>query len=462
MGAPEPMASADAAWLHMDRPTNLMVVTCVFWFDRPLEVDAVAAAFAERLVPAWPRFAQRAVEPRVTIGLVGPQWEDVPGFDVRDHLREVRLPAPGSDEELHDHVSRQADVPLDRSRPLWRADLVQGYGRGCALVLRTHHAIADGTALIQALLTLVDPADDGPHSGQLPLPPPGTRLAGPSPGARARRLGEQALGQWASALTQPLDAVRRAYERGTMLNRLGFGVADQDSVLRGPLSGTKRMTWSRALPLEEVKRVGRPHGATVNDVALAAVAGGLRRYLQGHGQQVSRLTVVVPVNLRPLDEPMDTGQGNQFGLAFVPLPVGEAGAAARLAAVQAAMDRVKATGEGIVVHRALEALGHTPVQAEQAWLDLFGGRATAVVTNIAGPRERVQLAGVPLRGFTAWVPSTGPIGVGLSICSYAGELLLGVSVDEALVADSETLLAALSDELEHLRGLAPTASGPAG
>jgi diacylglycerol O-acyltransferase / wax synthase len=462
VGVAEQMASADAAWLHMDRPTNLMVVTCVFWFDRPLDADAVAAAFADRLVPAWPRFAQRAVEPRVTLGLVGPRWEDAPGFDVRDHLRQVQLPPPGSDDQLHDYVSRQADVPLDRSRPLWEAHLVQGYGQGCALVLRTHHAIADGTALVQALLTLVDPAEDGPHSGQRALPPPGTRPPGPSAGARARRVGEQALAGWASALTRPLDTVRRAYEQGTMLSRLGSGVPDDASVLRGPLSGTKRMTWSRALPLDEVKQVGRSHGATVNDVALAAVAGGLRRYLHGRDQQVGRLTVVVPVNLRPLDEPMDTGLGNQFGLAFVPLPVAEADAAGRLAAVRAAMDRVKASGEGVVVHRALEVMGRTPVQVEQAWLDLFGRRATAVVTNIAGPRERVQLAGVPLRGFVAWVPATGPVGVGLSICSYAGELLLGVAVDEALVEDSEVLLAALSDELDSLRELRPTASGPSG
>jgi diacylglycerol O-acyltransferase len=98
-------------------------------------------------------------------------------------------------------------------------------------------------------------------------------------------------------------------------------------------------------------------------------------------------------------------------------------------------------------------VGQTPVQVEQWWLDLFAGRATAVVTNIAGPREPVALAGVPLRGFTAWVPSTGPIGVGLSICSYAGDLLVGVAVDEALVPDSDQLLTALAEEVATFREL---------
>jgi WS/DGAT/MGAT family acyltransferase len=239
-----------------------------------------------------------------------------------------------------------------------------------------------------------------------------------------------------------------------MLHRLGFGRSDDPSPLRGPLSGRKRLTWSSAIPLEPVKAAGRRSGATVNDLALTAVTGALRRYLEQHGVEVRRLTAVVPVNLRPLDEPMDPLRGNQFGLAFVPLPVSEPDGARRLAAVHAAMGTVKATGEGVVTSGALSVMGHLPAALEQRWLDLFAGRATAVVTNIAGPREEVSLAGVPLRGFTAWVPSTGPVGVGLAICSYAGELQIGVAVDEALVPDSEVLLAALREEVSALRELA--------
>jgi hypothetical protein len=165
------------------------------------------------------------------------------------------------------------------------------------------------------------------------------------------------------------------------------------------------------------------------------------------------LTAVVPVNLRPLDQPMDPRRGNQFGLAFVRLPVAEPDAARRLAAVHASMATVKSTGEGVVTSGALAVMGHAPTVVEQKFLDLFAGRATAVVTNIAGPSRPVSLAGVPLRGFTAWVPSTGPVGVGLAICSYAGEVQLGVAVDEALVPDSEVLLATLREEVAALRDL---------
>jgi diacylglycerol O-acyltransferase len=449
------MATADVAWLHMDRPDNLMVVNCVFWFDAALDAGAVTQALADRLVPAFPHFGQRVSEPAVTVGLVGPRWEDIPGFRAADHVVSARLPAPGGDEELHAYVSEQASVPLDRNRPLWQVHVIAGYGSGSAVLLRTHHALADGTALVQALLTLVDaPEADDLHAGQRPLVPAKERPASPGEAllAQGGRLARNLLGGWASALNpgRALQNTLALPSNWAMLNRLGFSQSDEPTSLRRPLSGQKLFTWARSVPLEDVRAASKRSGATVNDLALTAIAGALRRHLEEQGQDVSRLTAVVPVNLRAADAPLDPEQGNEFGLAFVRLPVGEADRAARLTAVRAAMDRVKATSEAVVVYGALSLMGQSPAQLEQAWIALFTGRASAVVTNIAGPREPVSLAGVPLAGFVAWVPCTGPIGIGFSVCSYAGKLVLGVNVDRALVSDSEHLLSVLGDELEQV------------
>jgi WS/DGAT/MGAT family acyltransferase len=441
------MASADAAWLHMDRPTNLMVVNCVFWFERPLTVEAVATAFEERLLPAFPHFGQRVVDPPVTVGVVAPRWEDAPDFRVAAHVTHTQLPAPGGDAQLHDYVSAQASIPLDPDRPLWQVHLLDGYGDGCALLLRTHHALADGTALVQALLTLVD-GPEGAPAGLRDFARGGSRTSSlQSAGRRASAL----LGTWGTALVRPDKALAaaRAWPATTaMLTRLGFAQADEPSVLRSPLSGQKHLTWTTSRPLAAIRAAGKRAGATVNDIALTAIAGALRTYLQEHGEQVARLTAVVPVNLRSLDEPFDPDRGNQFGLAFVRLPVATPGRTGRLSAVRSAMQRVKSTGEATVVYSALAVMGQSPTQVEQGWLDLFAGRASAVITNIAGPTEQVSLAGVPLAGFLAWVPSTGPIGVGLSVCSYAGQVVLGVAVDNAVVPDSEQLLQLLNDELD--------------
>ena len=119
-------------------------------------------------------------------------------FSVAAHLKRARLRAPGGDAQLHRYVSEQADQPLDSARPLWQAHLIDGYRAGCAILLRTHHALADGTALVQALLTLVDDPSGENHPGQLPLAADGDAQAWM--GTAARRAGHLAstlLGGWA-------------------------------------------------------------------------------------------------------------------------------------------------------------------------------------------------------------------------------------------------------------------------
>src|SRR4051812_32659491 len=117
MPAPTPMASADAAWLHMDSPTKLMVITTALWFDEPLGYDDLRDVLAERLVEPFPRFRQRIVENRLP--LAGPQWEDDPLFDVDLHLHRVGLPAPGGQAELQELIADLMAVPIDRTKPPW-------------------------------------------------------------------------------------------------------------------------------------------------------------------------------------------------------------------------------------------------------------------------------------------------------------------------------------------------------
>jgi WS/DGAT/MGAT family acyltransferase len=176
MPATHAMGHADAAWLHMDRPTNLMVITSAMWFEEPLDLDALRAVVQERLVDRYPRFSQRVVE-----GLTGPHWEDVPDFDPAPHLHHLALPAPGDAAVLQHVVADLMAQPLERSRPLWDLYLLDGYGDGCAVVTRMHHAIADGIALTRVMLGLTDEAEvraraqlAEPEARRPPLPLEGT------------------------------------------------------------------------------------------------------------------------------------------------------------------------------------------------------------------------------------------------------------------------------------------------
>ena len=158
VSAHEAMSSADAAWLHMDRPTNLMVITSAMWCDEPLDWDAVREVVATRLADRFPTFRRRIKESRAP--LRPPSWEDDPDFDLDLHLHRRGLPPPGDAAALQELVGDLMAQPLDRSRPLWDWYLIDGYGEGSAIVARMHHCIADGVALARVLLSLTDNQPD--------------------------------------------------------------------------------------------------------------------------------------------------------------------------------------------------------------------------------------------------------------------------------------------------------------
>ncbi|HLZ36636.1 MAG TPA: wax ester/triacylglycerol synthase domain-containing protein [Mycobacteriales bacterium] len=147
------MSAADTARLRMDRPTNLMVINAVVWFDAPLDWDVLTKRVASRWVDRYPRLRKRVAEGRLP--LLPPQWENDPHFALENHLHHLALPAPGDQDALQDFVSDRMSVPIDRTKPLWHVYFVDGYEAGCAIVVRMHHSVADGVAMAQ-LLPVVD------------------------------------------------------------------------------------------------------------------------------------------------------------------------------------------------------------------------------------------------------------------------------------------------------------------
>ncbi len=463
------MGSADAAWLHMDRPTNLMVVNAVLWLDEALDWERLRTVVQERLVDPFPRFRQRVAEPR--LGLGTPSWEDYDSFDVDLHLHRVALPAPADRTQLEALVADRMVVALDRSRALWEMHLIEGYRGGCAVHIRVHHAIADGIALARVLLSMTDDEDAAGTPRPTPIAPstdverrgglaPVLRPARAAIGAAGAAIGAArslAGGTWSegrSLLAEPsraIDLAAGARAGARALAKVLVPLPDTDTVLRGELGVAQRVTWTEPLSLADVKELAHASGATVNDVLLAGLTGALRRYLLARDSLVDEIHVLVPFNLRPLDEPLPRDLGNHFGLVRLALPVGIAGRAERLAAVHREMDTIKHSPEGVMAYAVLEAMGVTPVQVESALVDLFSGSGSAVVTNVPGPRRRVLLAGTPVRGVLVWAPVAGGMGISVSIISYAGEVTVGLMTDAALVPDPGRIARGFAAEMRALR-----------
>ncbi len=184
---------------------------------------------------------------------------------------------------------------------------------------------------------------------------------------------------------------------------------------------------------------------------LTAVSGALRRYLLDHGEPVDEVEIraLIPVNLRPMEKTYKLG--NHFGLVFLSLPVGLDDPRLRLLEVKRRMDRIKHSSEAIVTLGLLQALGHAPKGIEDQVVNLLSAKATAVMTNVPGPRERLHLAGKTIRHLMFWVPRAGALSLGVSIISYAGQVQLGVATDTHIVPDPDTLIDGFHAEFEALQ-----------
>ncbi len=222
---------------------------------------------------------------------------------------------------------------------------------------------------------------------------------------------------------------------------------DRKTVLRARLGTKKRVTWTSTVPLDAVRAGAKEAGATINDVLLAAIAAATGRYLREHGSEVDEIGMMLPFNLRALDEPMPRSLGNKFGLVFPVLPVRPMDRQARIDRVHRVMRHIKKADQGRVVFAWVSSLGTTPTQVEQVAIDRYAGMSSLIVTNVPGPKSRISIAGSEVTGLLFWVPTSGPVGVGLSLISYAGELLIGIMVDAGLVPDVERMRELLDEEL---------------
>lgn len=452
----EPMSRVDTAWLRMERSTNLMMITGVMMFDEPLQLDKLKRAVKQRFL-AYPRFRQKVVDSAAG----GAVWEEDADFDLDWHVRLSALPGRAGKRELERFVSQQASTPLDKTKPLWQFHLVETYNGGSALVIRIHHCYADGMALVQVILSLTDTSREAKKGSDLSkawLAGDGERVAR-RVGAidRYMKLGGQVIEKGLDFYRDPGLASVVAKEGGEIARELAVALSlpdDPDTVLRGRLGVSKRVSWAEPLDLDEVKAVGRAFDCTVNDVLMASVAGALRSYMFDRGEHVDGLTIraTVPVNLRPLEHAKKLG--NHFGLVFLDLPVGEDNPVRRLERVADCMCKLKTSRQAIVTYGLLAALGMAPPPLQRTAFELFSRKATAVATNVPGPQMPLYLAGCPISHLMAWVPQTGSIGLGISILSYNGKVLFGLIGDAKLVPDPDAIIRRFRPEFEKLLYLA--------
>ncbi len=453
------MSPVDSAWLHMEVPTNLMMITGVSLLDRPIDFERFRKTLEVRLL-SLDRFKMRVVEPRLPVGT--PHWEVDPNFDLDAHVHRVALPEPGDMAELQRFISDLASTPLDFSKPLWQVHLVENVAGGSAMVMRLHHCIGDGTAMNAVLFRLMDAERDAPI-GELQEPisdehPPRDFMSSifrpvRSIGNAIRYLAHEG----SERLKHPeriVEGAGAATEAATILGRVLLMTPDPATPLKGALGVQKRVAWSNNIPLVDVKTVSKAFGAKVNDVMLSAVAGALRDHLISSGLDMKDLEVrsVIPVDLRAPDRGIELG--NAFGLVFLTLPLSIEDPVDRLRETKKRMDAIKQSIEALTFYSLLNIFGVAPKQVEEQALNIFGSRATAVITNVRGPGLPLYIAGGKIENIMGWVPQAGRLGIGVSIFSYDGKVSVGLITDAGLVPHPEQITAAIRSRFHELLELA--------
>src|SRR4051812_4813488 len=452
----ERLTRLDASFLYLEEPDTPMHVGGVLILEAPPGgVDALAALVEARL-PLVPRYRQRvAVVPG---HLANPVWVDDPDFDIAYHLRRNGLPRPGTEAQLLDLVSRLASRPLDRTRPLWEMYLVDGLAQGrVAVITKTHPALVDGLSAIDIGQVLLDVEPDAPApepaEWRPERPPTGTQLLWDALDEYARR--PSAIVDTARAAVTDVRATAgrlTGVAGGLLRTARKTMLAAPSSPLNATVGRQRRVAVARA-ELDDVKKIRKAHGGTVNDVLLTVVTGALREWLLSRGQPVvagTSVRALVPVSLQD-DEAV---AGNRVSSFLVDLPVGEPNPRVRLARLSYAMRGIAQQGRSVGADSLIAVTGFAPPT-----LHALGARAARglsrrlfnlVVTNVPGPQLPLYAAGSRMLEVFPVVPLARGQGLSIGMTSYDGRVFFGLNADRDSVGDVDVLADLIEQEVGEL------------
>lgn len=427
--------------------------------DRIPDWDRLVAAheWAVRLVP---RLRQRVREDVSTIG--SPTWEIDAGFDLTYHLRRVRVPEPGSFDQVLAIAAATAMTPLDRARPLWEATLVEGLSDGgAAYLLKLHHCLTDGQAGVQ-LFDLLHSATAEPTADK----PVSTTEAGRAPGRLHRSLG--AVSATALATTTAAGRLGSGLLRRpvpTIASSVGFArslarVTGPPPALPSPLMrdrGLARRFGVLDLSLTDLRAAGKAAGGSLNDAYLASLAGGLRIYHERHGLTPERLPIAFPVSLRRDDHPMG---GNRFAGARIAGPVGVRDPAQRIAQIRELV--ISAREEPALDFMGILApvLARVPAFVLTRLSEAVTRTVDLQASNIPGLARPAFIAGARITHMYPFGPVPGSA-VMVTLISHNGRCCIGVNVDSSAISDINTFVDSLQTGFDEVLALAAPRTAPA-
>jgi diacylglycerol O-acyltransferase len=435
------MNSSDAIIWHIERDPLLQSTITAVW---ELEAEPTAERMREsavRMMLSIDRLHQR-VEP----ARPRPRWVEVDDIDVDDHFTTHHL---GGDASMNDALAfaqMWVRQPFDRTRPLWRLGLLTGLAEGrAAVVIKVHHAIADGIGLVLMLAAFTD-LEPNPTERFEPDHPPTD--ADRQRWTSARRWAHRARTAAHHVRSGPAVAAREAAATLRSMTKVVWPHRTPLSRLMTERSTELRLD-HRAIPLRALKEAGRAAGVSLNDTFVALVADAVARYHDHHHVACERLRVHMPVNVR--NSRTANLAGNQFVPARISLQVPPRHHASGIGWVSDQIEQLRSE-PGLAHINAVSAAVHRTGVAMTRWV--IGGMMKGVdvlASNVPGPNFPLYLAGVRVEHFVAFGPPAGAA-LNVTLFSYRSTVYLGITTDAAAIPDREQFLACLDASIAHLIG----------
>jgi hypothetical protein len=389
----------------------------------PLDVDALRPAVAARLS------SQPRATDRVDTSAADARWVEATDFDIDDHVRRRVDGLTASRSDLWRIVSGLMSEHLDRRHPLWTFDVIGPLDDGReAIAVRIHHAMCDGIAAVRFL-------DDVLFDVRPQLPTAANR-----PGVHAM---PPALSRRDQARRMPAAVIRE------------LGHPSARSPFDRPITVTRELAFTAA-PLAELKSIGasRPTRATINDVLLTIVAGGLRTWLERHERVRRHLRAQVPVSLHHRNEDA-TESGNRDSFMNVELPLGVRDPLAMLDLISAQTRERKRLDDADEMYDLLHALGAVRYVGKAAKRLTNSPREFSLaISNVPGPPTVVAVSGRRVQNLFSSSEPGAHHALRISAISCAGDIGIGLCTDPQALPHIARMAEAVEQAYVELRAAA--------
>lgn len=421
------MSGQDALWLQDTKENRLIINSAMVLECSNIQhlVDSVRALILRCIAMKNENGQQRF--PRFTKCIHSGQFQyflkEYDHFDINEHVYAYDGPVPKSHEEMETLMSTLSAEDIMFDKPAWQYLIIpKTYeGNEAILLLQLHHGMADGVALTRFLLE------------QFPDKPLTSNQLVKFSTVNRKWFLFNALVSGARILIEKIIS------------------SPDSSIIHGPpLKGVKKMSWSKPISLQAVKKIKNYTGTTVNDVLMACVSMSFHDYFKAHGvSNPPDVMVTVPVDVRPRGQPLKVE--NNFAVVSLKLPTSEGGTIENLYATKTNMDDIKHSGEAFVI-----AIGgnttveYIPECITKLWNVPIANKHSCVLSNVPGPQEPFSVSGHKVKQIFFAPPQRNLIGIGVGLFSYAGEFSIGVRCDLNCMTDPKWIVKAFESRLVQL------------